>query len=345
MKQLLIPIFIFLSILFTGCYTTGRFRMINIEVLQPAAIFENNPEKIIAAIYNNNNTTMDSTNCGFIYNAEILFDTINTDSLASRIYFNSFVETLRKEHFLDTVVRLEGFTNKTGNDSIYFYSKNEIDSLKSLNNSGTMFSLDLFSINEIAYTHNIYNETGIVIIFKAIWSIYTSSSDTNKFVIHSDTITYVRDYATFNTRKTILQDRINLIDETSVEMGTKFASYFVPHWEEVQRMYYLSGNPLFVQANKLAIENKWFEAAKIWKNLTENGNKNIVAKSMFNLAVACEMEGKYDVALDWAIKSFQVFGQKNTMHAHNCLDYIRILSTRNLEIKKLQEQLQSEIIK
>jgi len=54
------------------------------------------------------------------------------------------------------------------------------------------------------------------------------------------------------------------------------------------------------------------------------------------MTLACEMNGEMDAAMDWAIKSFYVFGSKNQLHAFNCQEYIRILSQRKLDIQKIE---------
>ncbi len=69
-----------------------------------------------------------------------------------------------------------------------------------------------------------------------------------------------------------------------------------------------------------------------------NKNKSIAAKSMYNMALACEMSGNMDAAIDWAEKSFYVFGTKNGIHSTNCSDYIRILGQRKLDIKKIESE-------
>jgi len=84
------------------------------------------------------------------------------------------------------------------------------------------------------------------------------------------------------------------------------------------------------------------EAAKIWKANISNSNKSIAAKSMFNLGLACEMEGDIDAAIDWVVQSFQVFKQKNVMNAENCQDYLRILATRKFDFRRIEFQLNPE---
>lgn len=104
-------------------------------------------------------------------------------------------------------------------------------------------------------------------------------------------------------------------------------------------MYYKSGQVELQQAEKLALENRWFEAAAIWKKNIANKNISIAAKSMFNLGLACEIEGNIDAAIDWVVKSYHVFGNKNEEHRYHCMNYLQILGKRQLDIRTIERQL------
>jgi hypothetical protein len=104
-------------------------------------------------------------------------------------------------------------------------------------------------------------------------------------------------------------------------------------------MFYKSGNVEMKKTEELIEENRWLEAAEIWKKKTTNKNKSIAAKSMFNMALACEMNSDLDAAIDWAAKSYLVFGSKNELHAFNCQNYISILARRKLDIQKIEDLL------
>ena len=124
--------------------------------------------------------------------------------------------------------------------------------------------------------------------------------------------------------------------------GNKFAEYIIPHWKEVNRMYYHSNQVDLKKADKLVKENKWMEAAKIWKTNINNPNINIAAKCKFNMGLACEMQNDFDAAIDWIVQSFHDLGQKNEVHYNNCMSYIRVLSQRKLDIKYINLQLKAE---
>ena len=126
-------------------------------------------------------------------------------------------------------------------------------------------------------------------------------------------------------------------------MGIRLIEKLVPHWIQVQRLYYTSGHVELQKTEQMVKEGKWLEAAEIWKANINNPNKNIAAKSMYNLGVACEMQGDLDAAIDWIVKSFDVFGNKNEVHYLNCIDYINILGQRKLDLKIIEKQINSSL--
>jgi hypothetical protein len=159
-----------------------------------------------------------------------------------------------------------------------------------------------------------------------------------KTLLKNDTIKFSIKYNSKSTLKNMLIERPEYLNEASFDAGADFSKVLVPHWEEVERLYYKSGNVQLKLADEYVNNYEWLKAANIWKNNINNKNKNIAAKSMFNLAIACEIEGNLDAAVDWAVKSFYVFEQKNQEHSLNCMDYIQILSQRKIDFKILEKQ-------
>jgi hypothetical protein len=85
----------------------------------------------------------------------------------------------------------------------------------------------------------------------------------------------------------------------------------------------------------------WLKAGKIYNKQTQNKNQKIAAKSCWNMAVACEMEEKYDLAIEWLIDSNNVLTKNNLQHRLNCLQYMRDLALRKVEVEKLEKQIRN----
>ena len=71
---------------------------------------------------------------------------------------------------------------------------------------------------------------------------------------------------------------------------------------------------------------------KIWKGLTNNIDVKIVRRSYFNLALAAEIKGKLDTAIEYAEKARNM-GEKKASA------YINTLRLRKQDEAKLKQQL------
>lgn len=221
------------------------------------------------------------------------------------------------------------------------YSKTNLDQLADSTNAQLLLSLDYFTTMDRRLTVDEGIKTGIFNVFVvAYWNFY--DLETNRlmyFYDRVDTITW--DYITGIES---LPSRESGILEAAEFSAGQFAEFLIPHWINVQRMYYKSGQVDLKKTDALVTQGKWFEAAEIWKQHVNNPNKKIAAKSRFNMALACEMLGQMDAAIDWAVQSYHVFGQKNPMHEQNSLQYINILNQRKMDIKRIEYQFNPEFL-
>jgi hypothetical protein len=181
-----------------------------------------------------------------------------------------------------------------------------------------------------------YNEATEVVLVLTAWNFYDLQKQELIYShIKSDTIKWDEPAYNMQKAKRVLPPRKDAVLNAADIAGSRFAEYLTPHWIEVERMYYKSGHIELKKNNDLIKQNRWLEAAEIWKKNTTNKNKKIAAKSMFNMALACEMNGDMDAAIDWAVKSF--YARKNdTLHTENCQSYIFILGRRKLDIKRIE---------
>jgi hypothetical protein len=175
------------------------------------------------------------------------------------------------------------------------------------------------------------------------WNFYDlKNQELLFFYLHKDSVDWTQYVTSLKQAIAKLPPRREAVFASAEITGENFAEYLVPHWIEVERMYYTSGHVELNKTEQLVQRNEWMEAAKIWKNNVNNKNKSIAAKSMFNLALACEISGDMDAAIDWAVKSYHVFGNKNEVHAANCKNYIDILGMRKKDIKQIESTDNSE---
>lgn len=247
-------------------------------------------------------------------------------------YFTSLIH-------LDSAAQKKSTKFKTIDPEFGLFTKEKIVKIADSTNADVLFSLDYYySLDVIEYLKNYL--TGIESIqVVAFWNIYDLQNHTLlHFHTKIDTISWRVQANSLKHSIKLLPPRKDAILNAAHIASTKFAEYLVPHWIEVQRMYYHSSHIDLKKTDKLIEENRWREATKIWKANVNNRNENIAAKSKYNMAVACEMEGNLEAAVDWVVQSFHVFGSKNEVHYNNCLNYLNILNLRKVDVKKIDVQ-------
>ncbi len=224
-------------------------------------------------------------------------------------------------------------------------TKEELKKIADTTGADLLLSLDFFAQSDGSWINMDYFSGTTTVLNFVLWNFFDLKKPEPSFYYDkTDTILWGE---TGNSRREIialLPPRKDAVFNAADISGTKMAEILIPHWTEVSRRYYYSGHPDMKKTELLIKEGKWQEAAEIWKANINNPNKFISAKSMYNLGVACEMSGDMEAAIDWVVKSYQVFGNKNEIHAFNCTDYLKILGQRKLDIKKLDVQLNQEII-
>lgn len=384
-----------LLVIFQGCNTLYNSRTIDIEIVEPGKTLVAPENKIIAIKYNNCNVEYNPVFANYIVGEKKIIDEINTDSIASKIYYELFLENLINQNYFDSIVVLNEtdysdiqlidtlildsdfeqdsvpdnpgkqhkeiiryFTNlitlfpveskiyskaKIIDPELGLYSKQELKEIADSTNADILLSLDYYSSQDyISYLPDFLLEIETVHIM-TFWNIYDlKNQKLQNFHFKLDTISWqIRTDNEYSSIKRLPSHKDAVLNAADIA-GNQFAEYIIPHWIEVQRMYYHSNQVDLKKADKLVKENKWMEAAKIWKANINNPNKNIAAKCKFNMGLACEMQNDFDAAIDWTVQSFHVLSQKNEVHSNNCMSYIRILSQRKLDIRIINLQLKVE---
>ncbi len=233
------------------------------------------------------------------------------------------------------------------------YTKNDIQQIADSTGADLLLSFDYFGstdgIFSPKYVRNLsdtmclansdfynYNEATEVVHVFFSWSFYDLYKQEMIYShIKTDIINWNVLAYNIQKAKRDLPPRRDAVLNASDIAGSRFAEFLLPHWIEVERMYYKSGQIELKKTDDLINQNRWLEAAEIWKKNTTNKNKTIAAKSMFNMALACEMNGDMDAAIDWMVKSYYA-RHKDPYHKRNCQNYINILGQRKLDIKKIE---------
>jgi len=322
-----------LALNLSSCMITDSARTTQIEIMKPGLF--NLPDEIKSvAIINRASYQPDSDPFQYLNMNKIETDTLVKYRELSNICVDALSGFFEKEGYFSKV-------NNYRDSLAVIYSSNETgmitpEELFQKTKSDICIFLDRFNFNVVA----MYGFSDVVANGAALsWAI----------AIRTDTLSYV-----YNQKDTlayeasdfplILKDhaKLNLLVNNSSEyLGRFFGSKIIPTWLTVERLYYKSGNQNMVIAEKYALNNEWLKAAEIWNKQSKNKNPRIAAKSCYNMALACEMEGKLDAAIDWLVQSYSVLKENNEEHKQNCLRYITVLAMRKKEIEKLKLQVRN----
>ncbi|EAR01429.1 DUF6340 family protein [Maribacter sp. HTCC2170] len=100
-----------------------------------------------------------------------------------------------------------------------------------------------------------------------------------------------------------ISDRREAVLDQSKNTGSSYGLRLLPQEQDVVREYFVKGSDKLVEAKKLAEEDNWEAAAALWELETTHENTKLKAKACYNMAFYNEMNGKYQIALDWVEKA------------------------------------------
>lgn len=87
------------------------------------------------------------------------------------------------------------------------------------------------------------------------------------------------------------------------ECGENYAKKIAPFWNNDKRVLFHTGSKEMEKAAILAVKGQWIDAAEVWQNVLSLNKRKLCAKASFNLALASEMLGKFDLAIEWLRKA------------------------------------------
>ena len=103
-----------------------------------------------------------------------------------------------------------------------------------------------------------------------------------------------------------------VLDELSHKIGNQAANHFIPTWKTSERILFTGRNARMQEATGYAADHQWAKAEAIWITESEKKTKPAdKAKIAFNLAVADEMQDKFESAAAWAQKAKEYFENAN----------------------------------
>ncbi len=308
--------------LLTSCVSMGK---ISIQVTVPPKMAV--PDEIQSLAIMNRSMTNEFTD----YNAdslEVMFikkklalDDIFLDSIAADTTIKVLGNSLYQSGRFDVVIPLK--RNIANNNESYkdLSPSLSFDQVKQI---CTEFNVDallvLENFNEKVNTvfkmsaGNLFTDAGysnvstayVQVVYQSKWKLYKPLEKLKmaKFEVQ-DTIFWEGTGVTLQET----YEKLPLIKEAliggAIENAQDFAEYISPGWRPDQRSYYITKNVDADKAVSFLRKNEWKEAENIWMKYATSASSAFRSKIEYNLALAAEMNGNLNEAVEWVRKSLK----------------------------------------
>lgn len=126
--------------------------------------------------------------------------------------------------------------------------------------------------------------------------------------------------------------------------GQEYGMRIAPVYVQVNRQYYPKAKGFKDEMKRAAHygeSHDWGKAIAEWKAVEQqakgSGNKKAAGRAAYNMAVAAELQGNVDVALEWAKISWQNYGNKKARN------YVQILLQRQSDDARAADQMNKKV--
>jgi hypothetical protein len=318
----------------TSCKITDCTRSISIEIMKPVASPIPENVKTIAifnrAIFDNDSLTLYNFGRG-----NLPCDTTLSEFELSNYCIEGLTSFFEQEAYFLKVI------NYNVNNSISNIPEGPFKSYKSsvlfeTTGADALIFLDFLQFeNEVSVFYDATYRTRAALSWSIVFRDDTPSNIYNQI----DTLFFNKSqYADIQHKN---QNKKEIYQDAARYLGKRFGTKIIPSWIFDERTYYQSYQPEMQKAEKYAKNYEWLNAGAIWNKQSNNKNQKIAAKACYNMALACEMEGKYDMAIGWLVDSNNILTKNNFEHRANCQQYMRFLTLRKYEVERLEKQIRN----
>lgn len=324
-------IIIFINILLSSC---SSLLFTTLDVLRPAQVaFPPEINNLLIV----NNTPQDS-----IQPSKKSF---TKDSLS--IYcLSSLTEELINRGFFQNVLLELNSLNKTQNDtSIYYLTPEVVTQLCSNYKSDAILALNKLKETDILTEYFVEDENSFLSTFEVFietyWSIHYPDKTEFTTLQFKDSMYWESENYSRQAALDQLPNKIDAQIDAALYAGRNSVKRFVPYWEKVDRYFFNPRDKLMRQAMDSVYYKNWEDAIQLWdKAIQTTKNTKLQAQAANNIAIAYEILGDLDKAIEYATLSLKSFLNVTTVDKETIT---RISNYRNELIKRKEEIEQLEI--
>lgn len=330
-----------LLLILNSCVSYEKF---SIEVFKPAEVKLAPDVKKIAIISRNLKYEHDTLQNYQVKNRRLIKDKIrlNSDSMAIKTCLDSLSGKLLAQNQFDMVEIIP--INTFAVTRVMNIRPARIEWYKAISEKAGADALILLDMFSCFYSQEDVDSKPVVnVVTSNIWSVYSAREQKiiNRFT-QVDTLYWDGTDENGKYKKLRIPDKKNAISLAAGVIGENYAKHILPAWAKVDRNFMQSSNPELQKAVKLAGNGKWDEADAIWQVYSESKGKRNQVIALYNLALASEMNGNVDRAIeltDQAAKASSGLFLSSENEAVR--KYSAVLYQRKNEINKLNQQYES----
>ncbi len=136
-----------------------------------------------------------------------------------------------------------------------------------------------------------------------------------------------------------LPSQLDVTRDVAYNVGIEYGARIAPIYINVSRAYYTKAKGYKDHMKEAArhLANRDIEkATTLWKKviaLSATTNRKAAGRAAYNMAVASEISGNLDLALEWAQKAYTDYGNKKAR------EYINIIKARKNDARKVDAQM------
>lgn len=136
-----------------------------------------------------------------------------------------------------------------------------------------------------------------------------------------------------------LPSQLDVTRDVAYNVGIEYGARIAPIYVNVSRAYYHKAKGYKTQMKQAArylADRDIEKATAIWKKiiaLTAGSNRKVAGRAAYNMAVASEVNGNLSLALEWAQKAWNDYGNKKAR------GYINTIKQRQNDARKVDAQM------
>ncbi len=282
-----------------GMSSCVSFQKFSIEVYKPSQLTVPPEIKNIVLVSRNLKYPNDTLQNYYVADSRLLKDKkiFNVDSMAVSVCLDSLAGRLLAQHHFETVKIIPvGAVQALRVKEIRPANPEWYKNLAEKTNADGLILLDMFSC---FYRQNNNPAPNAWVITSNIWSVYNAKAQ--KLIDRYQQVdTLMWDGTDVNGEgwKFRVPEKKVAVALASGVIGANYSKHIIPGWNMVDREIMVNNEPELKQAAALARKNNWGDASAIWNKYTRKGNKTLQVVALYNLALASEMDGDVNKAIE-----------------------------------------------